>query len=414
MSQVTPGWYPDPSGQFAQRYHDGSRWTAYVVDIQGNRYTDPPRPASRGQTSDRETGSGQGGYPQRSGEPRSPSSRDYGAQGAGYGQQNQGYPPAARSHGPQRDHSQPDYGQQRYAEEYPGYDQGRANYGQQPGHGQQPYAEGYPGYDQGRAGYDESSPAQPEQSVYGAQQGYGQQQPTRGSQPDYGQAQAGAPVYGRAFDEAQRQPLGQAPTQRGAARQPPQRGTRGKDRRGVSPTVGLLVAVVGAILLVLSLFVMDFLSFETSVEGVSNGGVSVEGIAASESVDLSEIRDGDDLPTALETYANFGYLVAILVMLWAVVTSFRLPAVTKRFPQAPLVAAVGAAVLLAWHVVAMLADLSAVAPGPAEFGDVVDIESDTSAAIGAYVGVIGYVGLIVAQFLPPRWGADAADPRQSR
>ena len=42
MSQVSPGWYPDPSGRFAQRYHDGSRWTEHVADAQGNRATDVP------------------------------------------------------------------------------------------------------------------------------------------------------------------------------------------------------------------------------------------------------------------------------------------------------------------------------------------------------------------------------------
>ena len=42
MSQVSPGWYRDPSGRFAQRYHDGSRWTEHVADAHGNRDTDAP------------------------------------------------------------------------------------------------------------------------------------------------------------------------------------------------------------------------------------------------------------------------------------------------------------------------------------------------------------------------------------
>ena len=42
MSQVSPGWYPDPSGHFAQRYHDGTRWTEHVADAGGQRSVDNP------------------------------------------------------------------------------------------------------------------------------------------------------------------------------------------------------------------------------------------------------------------------------------------------------------------------------------------------------------------------------------
>ncbi|WP_234306383.1 DUF2510 domain-containing protein, partial [Mycolicibacterium smegmatis] len=34
------GWYPDPSGQPGQRYHDGRRWTQHFVP------TPPPAPAA--------------------------------------------------------------------------------------------------------------------------------------------------------------------------------------------------------------------------------------------------------------------------------------------------------------------------------------------------------------------------------
>lgn len=384
MSQVTPGWYPDPSGRFAQRYHDGSQWTGYVVDIHGQRYSDPPRQASAAQTSSGQSDPGQGRYPQRSGRPQSPAGGDSGPQRAGYGQQSYGYPPSASSYSQQQDHGQR-------------------------GYGQQPYGEGYPGHDQRPPGYDDPGYAQWQRSVYGAQQGYGQRQPGTGPQPDYRQAQAGPQSHGQAFDDTQRQTWGQPSTPRTAVRQRPHRAERDDDRRGVTPTVGLLVAAVGAVLVVLSLFVMGFLSFETSVEGVSDGGVSVEGASASESFDLPDIRSGDgapagvdagDAPAALDTYANFGYLVAIVGIVWAIVTALRLRGMTKRFPQAPLVAVAVAAVLLAWSVLAMLADVSAVGSGPSEFGDIVDVEVGTSPAIGAYLGVVGYLGLIVAQFLP--------------
>lgn len=36
-----PGWYPDPSGRFEHRYHDGDRWTADVA-TGGQRYVDAP------------------------------------------------------------------------------------------------------------------------------------------------------------------------------------------------------------------------------------------------------------------------------------------------------------------------------------------------------------------------------------
>lgn len=41
MSNYAPGWYPDGSGRFAQRYYDGNGWTEHVLDAQGNRGTDP-------------------------------------------------------------------------------------------------------------------------------------------------------------------------------------------------------------------------------------------------------------------------------------------------------------------------------------------------------------------------------------
>ena len=35
-----PGWYPDPSGRFEFRFHNGSLWTA-DVSTNGQRYVDP-------------------------------------------------------------------------------------------------------------------------------------------------------------------------------------------------------------------------------------------------------------------------------------------------------------------------------------------------------------------------------------
>lgn len=37
---MTPGWYPDPSGRFPQRYFDGQTWTDQVVGANGMTTTD--------------------------------------------------------------------------------------------------------------------------------------------------------------------------------------------------------------------------------------------------------------------------------------------------------------------------------------------------------------------------------------
>src|SRR5690606_31198473 len=42
-----PGWVRDPSGRYAQRYFDGTRWTEHVADEYGRRSTDPVENAQR-------------------------------------------------------------------------------------------------------------------------------------------------------------------------------------------------------------------------------------------------------------------------------------------------------------------------------------------------------------------------------
>ncbi len=71
MSQVSPGWYPDPSGNYAQRYHDGTRWTEHVADAAGQRSVDnpdAPGPSSPSYESAGQQGYGAGGYPQGGGQ----------------------------------------------------------------------------------------------------------------------------------------------------------------------------------------------------------------------------------------------------------------------------------------------------------------------------------------------------------
>ena len=108
MSQVSPGWYPDPSGRFAQRYHDGTRWTEHVADAGGQRSVDNPE--------------GQAGPAANPYESQQQSDQGWTAQG-GYGQQapqqssGEGWPAAGGQ--------QPGYGQPT----------AQAGYGQQPGYG---------------------------------------------------------------------------------------------------------------------------------------------------------------------------------------------------------------------------------------------------------------------------------------
>lgn len=49
MSSMQPGWYPDPFGRFARRYHDGRAWTEHVADQQGTQLSDAAPLASQTQ-----------------------------------------------------------------------------------------------------------------------------------------------------------------------------------------------------------------------------------------------------------------------------------------------------------------------------------------------------------------------------
>ena len=299
MSQVTSGWYADPSGRFSQRYHDGTQWSEHVVDAAGNRSTDPT--GNQGQTQAAGYGQqAQAGYGQQ------PSGQGYG-QDAGYGQQ--------QSSGDS--YSQPGYGQQPSGQSY----------------GQQPAAQGY-----GQQGY--------------GQQGYGQQQqpqqPAGYGQPGYAYGQAG---YG------------------------------GASTASFSPTIGLIVAVIGGLLVLASVFALDFLkvSFDLGEFGGSQ----------SESAPLGDLNE-EGSPGALKSYAGFGRLLAVFVVAGGIAAAARLPQLAK-VQQAPIIAAVAGGVFLLWHVLAMMATQEGV---------------DISPAIGAILGVIGYIGLIAGQFLQQPVGSN--------
>jgi hypothetical protein len=362
MSQVSPGWYPDPSGRFAQRYHDGSRWTEHVADAQGNRATDVPG----GQTGSASyTGStqahGQGGqrtsdpYDQRSTE------RGYGGQSAreqGYGQESSG--------------SGREYGQRAPREQ--GW--GQASPGSGWDHGQQP---GEPSWGEGagsrpaHGGGPSGGHEWPRARGTGQDAGQGWPAPRtggRGTGPDWRTAAQGpgASQYGTGRDYGQPAAHGQ----RDYAYAP-------AARRGFTPTVGLIVAVVGAVLLLLSLFGLDFL--ELSFPGLSRS-VSLGDIAG-------DFREG--APGALASYADFGRYLAVLVIVLAILAVSRLVPQLRDISALPAMVAALCGGFALWHVLAMMAS--------GQEG------VDVSPTFGAVLGLLGYVGLAAAPFLRQPVGA---------
>ena len=278
MSQVSPGWYPDPSGRFAQRYHDGTRWTEHVADAGGQRSVDNP--------------------------------------------EGQAAPAADPYAGQQQQPSDQGWGQQAQQPQSSG--EGWAAQGGQAGYGQQPQ--------------------QPQQG-YGPQGGYGQQ-PGGYGQPGYG--------YG------------------------------GAPSSGFVPTVGLIAAGVGALFVLLSLFVLDFLK-------LSGGGFS-------ESGPLGD-ANGEGASTVLDLYSGLGRILGLLVVVVAILAILKLPALQQLndVPNLPIIVAAVCGVFLLWHLLAMFMGLDV----PSGF------EIDSSPAIGAWVGVLGWGGLIAGQFLPQPVGGGA-------
>jgi hypothetical protein len=406
MSQVSPGWYPDPSGRFVQRYHDGTRWTEHVADAHGNRDTDVPtrqaRPASHPDAAQERDRGGQGAadlYGRRTSAPRGHAQAP-GEQG--YGQEARG---PDRGYGQQARGPEPDYGQQAR--------------GPDPRYGQR--AEQEQGWDQQRPAPDPRSGQRGEQ-----EQGWGQQRP--GPDPRYGrqrgdggwdqpgtgswQDHAGGPGAGNEWphDQATGQrdgggwagdagggwaggtdwqagQQGRGPAGYGAGQYGQQPGYApaqaygqqgygyppSRSSHAFTPTIGLVVAGVGAVLLLLSLFALNFV--ELSFPGLSR------------SISLGDISGdfGDGAPAALATYADFGRFLAILVAALAIL------AVTRALPQLrdiaalPVIVAVTCGVFALWHVLAMLAS--------GEEG------VDVSPTFGAILGLLGYVALAAGPFL---------------
>jgi hypothetical protein len=403
MSQVSPGWYPDPSGRFVQRYHDGNRWTEHVADAQGNRDTDAPV-GQAGSASQAGQQYGPGG--QRSSDPYGQRSagaeRDYGAQSAwrqGYGQDSSG----ERDYGAQsawrqgygQDSSgERDYGaqsarEQGYGQGAPGSDRGfEQRVAREQGWGQERAVSergdrrerDETGWDQGAGGWQAqggraASRSQWPQAQGATRSGGDSWAPT----PTGGQAAgAGWPVAGQGrgpgrYDTGQRygQPAGYGEPatsrQAGYGYAPP------VSSRAFTPTIGLIVSAVGAVLLLLSLFGLDFL--ELSLADFS------------QSVSLGDIAGefGDGAPAALSTYADFGRFLAILLIVFAVLATAKVAPQLRDVSALPVIVAVACGGFALWHVLAMLAGA--------------DEGVDVSPTFGAILGILGYVGLAAGPFL---------------
>jgi len=369
MSQVSPGWYPDPSGRFAQRYHDGSRWTEHVADAQGNRDTDAPV-AQAGPASHADSAQ----HSQHYGQADQRSSDTYGRQSTG----------AERGYGGQ---SAREYHGQDAAGSEHGYDEWAArgqDWGQERSGSGERYAdqradarwdpagaESWQPQPDGSAGRDEWPGAQG-----AAQRGGDRWAPTasRGSATGRDSSAAG---QGRgparyAAGPNYRQPGGY--DGQSAGYQDPGYGyAPTASSPGFTLTLGLVVAGVGAVLLLLSLFGLNFL--ELSFPGLSR------------SVSLGDIAGdfGEGAPGALATYADFGRYLAVLVAVFAILAVVRVVPQLRNISALPAIVAVACGAFALWHVLAMLANA--------------DEGVDVSPTFGAFLGLLGYVGLAGGPFL---------------
>jgi hypothetical protein len=379
MSQVSPGWYPDPSGRFAQRYYDGTRWTEHVADAQGNRDTDAPV-GQAGTASYADSAQQSQQYGQAGQRPSDP-----------YGQQSAG---AARGYGGQSAREQ--YRQDVAGSEH-GYDPGVS--GSEHGYDQwaareQDWGEERPGSNRGYgdqragAGRDQAG-AGSWQSQAGGSAGRDEWPRAQGATQQGGDAWASAGAGGPATGRDRRtaghgqgqarydagpqygQPAGYG--QPATYRDPGYDDAKSGSARGFTPTMGLIVAGVGAVLLLLSLFGLNFL--ELSFPGLSR------------SVSLGDVAGdfGEGAPGALATYADFGRYLGVLVAVFVLLAVVGLIPQLRDISALPAIVVVACGACALWHVLAMLASA--------------DEGVDVSPTFGAILGLLGYVALAAGPFL---------------
>ena len=92
----------------------------------------------------------------------------------------------------------------------------------------------------------------------------------------------------------------------------------------------------------------------------------------------------------LDLYGSVGRILGLLVIAAAILAILKLPQIPQlnNIPNLPIIAAAVCGVFALWNLLAMFAK-----------PEVGGIEIDTSPAIGAWLGLIGWIGLAAGQFL---------------
>lgn len=155
------------------------------------------------------------------------------------------------------------------------------------------------------------------------------------------------------------------------------------DPTGFRLTVGHVATLVGGLLVMLSVVAFDFVRTHSGSSPLS------EVAGAPPQVGIS-------LP--LDTYATFGRWLVLVVILIAVMAVLPLPARLDEVQMLPVVVAVVCANFLVWSGLASFGRFDLDVAGP---GGTVGIATslDASPAVGAILGVVGYVGMAGGQFL---------------
>lgn len=394
MSQTRPAWYPDPSGRFAQRYHDGNRWTEHVLDADGANHRDaptgPPAGVGHQQPVARQLRPEASRPPEHVENRFAPSAAQ--ANGASRAAPTGGRPPgpqgpapAARSPLPGTPSAPsapnappaPSFGQVPTAPDRrfgvgpsaasapsvpsvpsaPAF--GQAPSSPNPGGGATTGGFGGPGGagfgGQGTGGFGDpgrgTSPAAP---------AFAQQYPGPGNVPNGWPLEGGAPA---------------------AATGPSVPGT-GILPGGITLTVGVITAGAAAFFALLSLFVLGFQRFSAGGSG--------------DSFSLSDVS-GPGAPFLVDIYGSLGRLLALAVISAAVLATLKLPQLARlgQIPNLKVVVAGACGFMLLWHGAAMFSS-----PDLGGGGDLgLDLGLSVSPAFGAWLGLLAWIGLIAAQFL---------------
>jgi hypothetical protein len=151
----------------------------------------------------------------------------------------------------------------------------------------------------------------------------------------------------------------------------------------------LVAAALGVVLVMASLFVMDFFFFIIDDPDLWR-------LDHPNAFDLSEIADAPstvDVPATLDAYANVGRFLAVPAVLFSLSAVVRLRQVRQpgRWGTLPFFVAALCGVFGVWHLLAMTSYASFRYPG-----------LDTTVDSGAFFGLAGYVLLGASPFVPFR------------